>query len=234
MNAFRNEVIKLHKKCLITGYNEIECDAAHIIPQAICYKLNLADLANNHYNGILLNKTIHSTYDRFLWCFDIYDIQKVPGSTDWCYLKIILSSARTSLSINEYKENLYMVPINSLPFLWVNYNVFMATNFTTTRDNSNQTNNQNDDIYSELLNSEIYKVINSNPLMLLDQDFIDNISQARDIVAITGKRKFGTQYQVLYQGQKWADRQWIDNDNENMNNSTTMHLLDKDPEWQDY
>lgn len=224
MNAFRNEIVKLYGKCLITGYNEVECDAAHIIPQTICAKLNLFQFVQNTYNGLLLNKTMHATYDRLLWCFDIYDLS--PADPNWCYIKLIIPPAKKQLSINEYKDNVYQIPINSLPFLWINYHVFMNNNFMT------NVNGKDTNIYKDLLNSDIYQAIAINPALLLNEDFINNIRQTQDIVAIINKRKFGSQYQVLYQGQPWNNCQWIDNDDDTLSIDNTMHLRDKtDPVW---
>ena len=58
---FRNSLIDRDKSCIITNNDYDECDAAHIIPL----------LDSNNYdvdNGILLDKSLHSSYDKHYWC----------------------------------------------------------------------------------------------------------------------------------------------------------------------
>jgi len=58
---FRDNLIDRDKSCIITNNDYDECDAAHIVPL----------LDSNNYdvdNGILLDKSLHSSYDKHYWC----------------------------------------------------------------------------------------------------------------------------------------------------------------------
>ena len=58
---FRDKLIDRDISCVITGNDYDECDAAHIIPL----------LDSNNYdidNGILLDKSLHSSFDKNYWC----------------------------------------------------------------------------------------------------------------------------------------------------------------------
>lgn len=58
--TFRNKLIKKYKTCVITGFNEEECEACHINPLS-----EYAD--NNCNNGLLLTASLHKTFDKYLW-----------------------------------------------------------------------------------------------------------------------------------------------------------------------
>jgi hypothetical protein len=58
---FRCNLIHRDNACVITNNDYDECDAAHIIPL----------LDSNNYdidNGILLDKSLHSSFDKNYWC----------------------------------------------------------------------------------------------------------------------------------------------------------------------
>lgn len=57
---FRQLVEDKFKKCVISGNDIIECDACHIVPLT-------DDINNNVDNGILLTKSLHTTFDKYLW-----------------------------------------------------------------------------------------------------------------------------------------------------------------------
>jgi hypothetical protein len=68
---FRNDLINKFGKCIITGNNEIECEAAHIID------LDDEKLNYNINNGILLTGTLHTLFDKLVWCInpDTFNIE---------------------------------------------------------------------------------------------------------------------------------------------------------------
>jgi hypothetical protein len=79
---FREKLIKLDKKCIISGDHSNECQACHIIPvsEKETYNTN---------NGILLNLNLHNMFDKFkiklIYIKNIdkhYDLYKVMLSDD--------------------------------------------------------------------------------------------------------------------------------------------------------
>lgn len=60
---FRNKIIARDKCCIISGFDESECEAAHIVPLNIEYNFD-------QNNGILLNSNLHKTYDDGYWCIN--------------------------------------------------------------------------------------------------------------------------------------------------------------------
>lgn len=59
---FRKKILKLYNnRCIITDNNcEVELEACHIIPVSTCEDYSLD-------NGLLIEKTKHSTFDKYLW-----------------------------------------------------------------------------------------------------------------------------------------------------------------------
>jgi hypothetical protein len=61
---FRNDLINRFGKCIITGYDEIECEAAHIID------LDDEKLNYNINNGLILTTSLHKLFDKLVWCIN--------------------------------------------------------------------------------------------------------------------------------------------------------------------
>ena len=61
-HEFRQEVLKFYGgKCIVSGNEcEIELEAAHIVPFSV-----RVDYSVN--NSLLLERTVHSTFDKYLW-----------------------------------------------------------------------------------------------------------------------------------------------------------------------
>ncbi len=58
---FREEVSNYwNNQCAITGVDESECDACHIYPVELGGTYDL-------YNGVLLSKSLHCSFDKGLW-----------------------------------------------------------------------------------------------------------------------------------------------------------------------
>ena len=58
---FRNNLIDKYNKCIITGLDVSECEAAHIIDlkeDALNYDIN---------NGLLLTASLHASFDKLIW-----------------------------------------------------------------------------------------------------------------------------------------------------------------------
>ena len=101
---FRNELIKKYNSCIITNYNSVECEAAHIIP--------VKD--NGEYivsNGLLLNSCIHKTFDLYYWSIN-------PDT-----LKIEVNSNYYT-SINNYEGKIIDLDNNVYEKLVEHYKIF--------------------------------------------------------------------------------------------------------------
>lgn len=147
---FRNAVSLRDKCCLITRFNECECDACHIIPAYICEKYQLP-FQYDRKNGLLLTKSLHVSFDHFLWTFDIYDI---IFKDNRYYCKILISPGHKNLTICNYRDQYICIPTELFPFLYVHYQVFVSVNYTLFKD-TNKLYYQilhNDRIFSYLYN----------------------------------------------------------------------------------
>ena len=57
--TFRNNIVKAFSyKCTLTGMDEIQCEAAHIVPRG---------RSDTEPNGMLLSRELHWLYDRYVW-----------------------------------------------------------------------------------------------------------------------------------------------------------------------
>jgi putative restriction endonuclease len=59
-DTFRKELIKKYNRCIISHSIDIECEACHIIPYAICKNFDVD-------NGLLLSSDLHKTFDKYCW-----------------------------------------------------------------------------------------------------------------------------------------------------------------------
>ena len=59
-DTFRKELIKKYNRCIISNSIDIECEACHIIPYAICKNFDVD-------NGLLLSSDLHKTFDKYCW-----------------------------------------------------------------------------------------------------------------------------------------------------------------------
>ncbi len=103
---FRNIIIARDKKCIISGFHENECEAAHIIPYCVCQNYEPS-------NGILLNACLHKLFDAYAFTID-------PISR-----KIIISPEYENRSISKYQNKVINVPIECKMALKKHYDFFM-------------------------------------------------------------------------------------------------------------
>src|SRR3990170_6599547 len=72
-SRFRDSLNKIFRnKCVISNIDGTECEAAHIVPRKICDIFNL-NFKYHSGNGILLNRNLHTSFDNYIWTFDIFD-----------------------------------------------------------------------------------------------------------------------------------------------------------------
>jgi predicted restriction endonuclease len=99
---FRNELLKIWDyKCAITGVDESECDACHILPIE-------SGGTYNSYNGILLSKSLHSSFDKGLWTISSKNNK-------------IIKISNKNLTIDKYVGQTINLPAEMLDYLnWHN------------------------------------------------------------------------------------------------------------------
>lgn len=122
---FSRKVNARDKHCLITGNDAEECDACHLVPDTICEKLDSC-YRYDPRNGILLSKTLHNLFDKFLWTFDIFDVVLQDQS---CYFKVLIPNNHRQLMINPYAGQRFKLPIECFPFLYVHYQIYISRNY---------------------------------------------------------------------------------------------------------
>lgn len=119
---FRDAVSSRDKTCLISKFNECECDACHIVPLYICDQFGFP-FQYDRCNGILMTKSLHALFDKFYWTFDIYDLI-FKNKKYWC--KLLISPNHLNLSVNYYKNQYINIPLECFPFMYVHYQIFIA------------------------------------------------------------------------------------------------------------
>ena len=107
---FRKEILKKYKKCVISGNNcEYEIEGCHIIP--------VSDDGNYDIdNGLLLERNLHSTFDKYLWSIN-------PNT-----LFIECGTLKNIGSIEKYRGKKIILPMNTSLYnnLSCHYNKFLS------------------------------------------------------------------------------------------------------------
>ena len=122
-NAFRNNIVKAFSyKCTLTGMDELQCEAAHIIP----YKNN-----DNESNGMLLSRELHWLYDRYVWSAIPNTKLDCPRRQNFVSYDIEISDKYNdkNLSINKYKYDRIEVKAWSHEFITQAYQDFRKKNY---------------------------------------------------------------------------------------------------------
>lgn len=131
MSSFKKEIEKRDRHCLISKAHPRESDACHIIQQFVCYHLQKEDLLLNSYNGLLLFSGFHRSYDRYIWSLDVFSLGRGENriGSNWCELDLVVAPDYKGYFIHQYHGKPIKVPLKSLPYLWVDYQVFVDKNF---------------------------------------------------------------------------------------------------------
>ncbi len=212
---FRTELQKLYHKCLLSNMDIIECDAAHIIPLYICYKLSLHDLIDDISNGLFLCKNLHYSFDNYIWCFDVHDV--AWENNDYYSISIITISNKKQYTINFYADQRIKLPNKTLPFIWTRYHIFM---------NHHYTDCDMTDKYRELLGSDEYHKLRLNPQNL---SLMTPINKPEIVLK---KKPYDNIYLVLNKNSPWRSRHWTDQlDSTLMVKYENYHQKKIDPDW---
>jgi len=122
-SAFRHNIVKAFSyKCTLTGMDELQCEAAHIIP----HKNN-----DTEPNGMLLSVDIHRLYDKWVWC-PIPSTRRVcPYRQNFVSYDIEISDKYNNkhLSINNHKYKRIEVKAWSHEFIQQAYQDFRRKNY---------------------------------------------------------------------------------------------------------
>lgn len=105
---FCNNIKKRDVKCVLSGKDIIQCEAAHIVPLNGLYgQVNFKnpELLNDESNGMLLSKELHILYDKFIWSinpnnFDV--IEGIPKLHKYS-IQVVDNYKELNISINNYK-----------------------------------------------------------------------------------------------------------------------------------
>ena len=103
---FRKKIIERDKVCIISGYDSIECEAAHIIPYSECKSYETS-------NGILLNACLHKLFDQY-----IFSINPLT-------MKVEIINESDGISINNYKNKDIQIPSECIDSLRKHYDKFI-------------------------------------------------------------------------------------------------------------
>lgn len=104
--TFRQAIIFRDRRCIISGFDPAECEAAHIVPYA-------KDKSFDPSNGILLNRCLHKL-------FDDYQFSINPES-----IKIVIKDVSKNLSIKPYLNKKVKLAPECIPFIKKHYKKFM-------------------------------------------------------------------------------------------------------------
>ena len=212
---FRASVEKLYSKCLITGYDASECDAAHIVPQHICRKLGQHAWIEDPFNGLLLSKNLHSSFDRYIWTFDIYDWE--PDETpDHIQIKSLICESHDQIMIKSYLNPTqpYRIPKMSLKYLQIHYHAYFTRNYINlwTIDDRHRlpvrvTHRRRPKVNS--LTPENYQeIIDEKPYQLRYLDHNMKIPRTALYVLAHRRKPPCLEYLYLWEGYPYRDRLW--------------------------
>jgi len=120
---FRSIICKAFSfKCALSGMDEIQCDAAHIIPK---------DRNDTAPNGMFLSRELHSSYDRYIWCINPSSeriCEHRPGFSSYT-IEISDKYKDKKLSIDNYKYKSIEVKSWSREFIVKAYRDYKQENY---------------------------------------------------------------------------------------------------------
>lgn len=223
MSSFHSELkLRFNNRCIISNVTTIE--ANHIIPRYICSILGLDNIIFNSFNGLLITDSLHREFDHYYWTFDVNNIT-YSNDNKWISLSIITKPHYNSnLMIHLFQNNIVSVPIESLAFLWIHYQIFLIFNFTKFNNNSLLT-----DKYRELIYSSDFNIIYNNPLL-----FYSIRSPVFTPSYIISNRNFNQEMLVIDRSRPLSEMIWMSVNN--LDKILVEDYLDhienlNDPEW---
>jgi len=205
LKTFKLEISRFYRnKCVVSQCSTNQKN--HIIPRYFCRNhREFGQLIVNPDNGLLLTDTLHREYDNFLWTFDIYRA-RFDYDRGVAQLPIVISPhhPRKSYMIRVFSEHWAEVKIESIPFLWVGYQVFLTHNFSRC---------DLEEEYLYFLDSTAFREIQYEPSLALEQILNFEFSPS----LIIRSRNFSQEYLTIdrlkpYDQQKWLSIEEIDSE----------------------
>lgn len=127
----RESVLKLSKhKCMVTNFNEVECDVAHIVPRSVSGILELdnSEFENNPHNCLLLSKSAHCLFDKFMWSVDVFSMKVI--NLDMIMCDILLNDELKKLkTVMSLAKKQICVHYKTFAYLYLHYHVFLIKNY---------------------------------------------------------------------------------------------------------
>lgn len=214
--SFRSIIVARDNSCLITGFHRDTCDSAHIIPAHVCHRLGMVDDLNTGGNGLLLCKSLHGSFDRLLWTFDIFDIRTYEKDY---YLPIIISQPKARLLVNQYirdnqGENIYhKIPKECLPYLYIHYLVWVKVNTSLPSEQKSKSKIWN----TKVPEADLYKNVLSKVAFYIWRKHVGGLVHSlqlskqdnNQIWLIIKYSIFLDRYLVLYWGSAWNQTVWV-------------------------
>ena len=181
-SQFSKRINARDKSCCVTGNDAEECDACHLIPDVVCKELDSVYRYDPH-NGILLTKSLHNLFDKFLWTFDIFDVKQ--DANGYCHFKILTPNIHRKLMINSYANQRIKMPIECFPFLYVHYKIYIARNY------NHLPSSKELEMYREILSEDRvfkYLAVHDVPVQsLVEGQFYDFLVQTQVIKPLKSK-----------------------------------------------
>lgn len=130
----RAKLLKTHKKCTISGWNNpLELQMAHIIPKKIGYHINYKH-TDTEYNCVILSNSLHSLFDSFQWTIDIFSFLEHNVESDATFRTSLLIKNPPRLgqsSLSGCINRTFTIPIKYYPSFYAHYYVYLRMNYTT-------------------------------------------------------------------------------------------------------
>jgi hypothetical protein len=199
--------------CIISGFHTNQKN--HIIPRSFAIHFQKYQyLATDCNNGTCLTPTLHSEYDNYYWDFDVYRA-KLNDDGITCQVPIIISTlskvASRRLMIMQYSNRWVNINVNTIPYMWVHYQVFLSVNY-------HQVSNPNLE-YNFWLESQYFQELCQKPLQILHQvgtnqrEFIKQYDRdiSHESLIIIKVRDFGSEYLVISRNYPFNQQVWFKN-----------------------
>lgn len=215
-------------RCIVSGFNTNQKN--HIIPRSFSthypkYKF----LATDCNNGTCLTPTLHSEYDNYYWDFDVYRAKPNDDGLT-CQVPIVITTlsklASRRLMIMQYSNKWVTVNVNTIPYMWIHYQVFLSVNYHLSIEKCIPTIINTE--YNFWLESPYFQELCQNPLQTLHlvstnhREFITECASHHDIshishnihhhpLIIIKTRDFGSEYLVISRNHPFIQQIWFKN-----------------------
>ena len=184
-------VEKLYSQCVVSHVPPIITDAAHIVPRTICKSLGLKDWEEDPYNGLMLSKTLHCLFDRYMWTFDIYDWEPDPDPAI-IRIRSLITLDNIPQSVSREISGPFRIYKMSLKYLVIHYHIYLLQHGLTPQ----KTVTLQD--YSRVIREESYQI-----------RCIDNNPPEKMLPVCALRQRYNREQEILWRGYPYHLRSWI-------------------------